>query len=325
MIKGQQEHNPGDHDGCEWLPAHVHRIQRAIYESTGMDVHQYKDDFFVRQIGRRKKKLKISTAQYVLLIENNPQEINGLVEHLTVYHTCFFRDLEKYNILQDVILPELVERKKKKKKLRIWSAGCASGEEPLSIAIVLQEYFGERLREWDIDIVATDMNDMLIGKARKGVFSGQQLTKGAVSSKIFKNYFFQLKNDAPDVHDDLFVVSDRVRSMVNFKKHNLLKDAYPVDIDIIFCRNVLIYIKYEYAKKILLKFHQNINEDGYLLLGNFESLDMSFLTTFERIKKNKEFVYRKIVQGSAVHVSMIQREKNVQAGLGIKKSGESYG
>ena len=157
------------------------------------------------------------------------------------------------------------------------------------------------------------MNDALLNKARAGVFPLTELSRKDMPADLLHKYFYTIDEENYSLHDG-------IKSLINFDKHNLIKDAFPADIDLILCRNVLIYIKYEFVRKVLNKFHRVLNDGCFLVLGNFESIDTSFLTLYERVKSNNEFIYRKITEGSAMHQEMIKKQKSIEGGLGIKGS-----
>lgn len=294
-------------------------IQRSIHSATGINIGQYKDDFLIRRILKRAEKLGINASEYAELLRSDKQEMHGLLDDLTVNHTSFFRDINKYRVFKKIIIPELL-RENKNRSMRVWSAGCAGGEEPYSIAIILHEFFGDRIRDWDIKILASDISLNLLERARKGAYSEDQLLKNKVDAELVRKYFhYGAEVEYNYLNEKMLKVNDKIKSLIQFRKHNLISDGYPGNMDVVFCRNVMIYVKFEFTRQVILKFHKNLNENGYLVLGNFETLDTELLTEFERIKSTGEFVYKKISYGSDMHARMLKRQKSIKAGLGIKE------
>jgi len=293
-------------------PNKLKRAQELLASLAGIDVSQYKDDFLARQILKRSTHNGISVDDYIQTLESDEHEIAQLIGSLTVHHTSFFRDFNKYQALQNVVVPDLLELRKKVRKIKVWSAGCASGEEPYSIAMVLNERLADSMGDWDVRILASDMNEKLLDMAREGCYQMDHLSRTKIDAGLLRRYFENSREDTDNVR-----ISDSVKKKVSFVKHNLIKDAYPDRVDVIFCRNVLIYIKPEFTRQIIMRFHDVLNEGGYLVLGNFESLDSTYLPHFERVKIYKEFLYRKISSGSELHKAMIEKQKHIQAGLGL--------
>ena len=293
------------------------KVQTVLKEKTGLDVTQYKDDFFKNQICKRMKKLGIDSETYLEHLKSQKEERNTLLELLTVYHTCFFRDFNKYEALKAVVIPDFLKSQGGMKKLRIWSAGCASGEEPYSLAILFHEQLSDLKNKVDFEVFASDMNEVLLDKAREGCYSLDRLEKPQVPESLLRRYFLQKTLEPNGLPGDSYCVKESLRQTVSFFRHNLIRDAYPERLDLIFCRNVLIYFKYEHAREVLMTFHRSLNDGGYLVLGNFESLDSSFLASFERIKFGKEFLYKKISPGTSLHKTMIKKQKDIQSGLGL--------
>lgn len=295
------------------------RISEIVRRKTGFDISQYKDDFIERQIKKITDRLQITIPDYMRNLENDWMELENFLENLTVYHTKFFRDAGKYEAFRKYVLKEVLKRCGAKKTLSIWSAGCAAGEEPYSLAIVLSQELKERIREWKIRFLATDMNGELLQRAMSGIYSEKQVEKSEMDKKIIRDYFFLCDQDENDAGEKFYKISPEIRSLVHFEMHNLIQDPFPESLDIIFCRNVLIYVKYEFMSGILNRFYESLNKEGVLVLGNFESLDSSFITRFEKIKLSGEYFYKKIDTGSALHDKMVQKEKYVHAGLGLRK------
>ncbi len=191
-----------------------------------------------------------------------------LANHLTVGETYFFRDKESFQIIENRILPELLRsRQESEKRLRIWSAGCCTGEEPYSIAILLNRMIPD-LKDWNITITATDINLRSLKKATEGLYSEWSFRN--VSSWIKESYFKRTENGH-------YEIIPTIRKMVTFQYLNLAEDVYPSllnntnAMDIIFCRNVLMYFSPERAKKAVHGFYNSLLNDGWLLVSPTEA------------------------------------------------------
>jgi chemotaxis protein methyltransferase CheR len=183
--------------------------------------------------------------------------------------TFFFRDKGLFSLLKSLILPELIAKRKKQRTLRLWSAGCSTGEEPYSIAIILDELLPRRKDNealWDILILGTDVNKEAVEKAKKGTYG--QWSFRMVSPHLQTRYFTTEK--------DKWTINESIRNMVEFRTGDLLEDSFPNsaseihDMDIILCRNVFIYFNREAISIVLEKFIGTLNEGGYLITGHGE-------------------------------------------------------
>ena len=194
--------------------------------------------------------------------------LNSLVEKLATNETYFFRTSAHFDALRDYVLPELMQGKRAqgKKTLRIWSAGCSTGEEPYSIAILLVDTFPD-LRQWDMTIFATDIDLDALERAQEGIY--RRWSFRGVEPDVIKKYFYPVK-------EECYRVDDRIRSLVTFETLNLKSDPYPsphnrtTELDVILCRNVTIYFRPETNQQIVRNFYNCLNEGGFLLTGAVE-------------------------------------------------------
>ncbi|MFZ5806269.1 MAG: CheR family methyltransferase [Verrucomicrobiota bacterium] len=193
-----------------------------------------------------------------------------IIEALTIHETYFFRDFKPFEAIKKFILPAIISSSPVDKTFNVWSAACSSGQEPYSVAMMARECFN--LNEWKIRIIATDISEAILDKAKQGVYSQLEMGRGLAAAYQDK-YFTKI--------DDGWKVNDKVRSMVEFKSINLSKDwpLFP-QMDIILLRNVMIYFDNETKKQILAKIHRLLKPGGILFLGSTESpifLDSNFL------------------------------------------------
>lgn len=221
-------------------------------------------------VAARMQCLRLSDARayYRILATDGAQshqEWEEFTGPLTTGESYFFRDQNQFALLRDRILPEIIERNRRRRSLRIWSAGCSTGEEPYSLAILVAELlFG--YNNWDVFLLGTDLNKAAVEKARRGLYSGWSLR--GVSQDLTTRYF------RPCLHG--WELDPRIRSLAHFRYGNLFQDAFPSksvgihDLDLIVCRNVFIYFDRQAVSTVLYKFTQSLNDNGYLLTGHAE-------------------------------------------------------
>jgi chemotaxis protein methyltransferase CheR len=229
--------------------------------------------------------------RYLLYHKNRDEELAAIIDIITVNETYFFREQNQLKTLSEEILPELKEIRKDKKRLRIWSAGCSTGEEPYTIAMLVLEkgYF----HGWNIEIFGSDINQRVLQVARSGIYRKNSFR---TTEQYFLNRYFKEENG-------LFRISDNVKQHVSFTHLNLL-DPFKVKLvgtmDVIFCRNVLIYFDHPSRKKVIDMFYERLVDGGYLLLGHAESL-INISTAFTLRHFKHDMVYQKPVK-KGVHV-----------------------
>lgn len=214
----------------------------------------------------RMKSLKIANSEeYYQLLKSQTaagkSEWEKLIINLTTTETYFFRDRGQINLLQNVLLPESIAQKRlsKSKTLRLWSAGCSTGEEPYSLAILVRELIPD-WQDWKIFILGTDINEVVLEKAEKGIYSSWSFRQLDSSRKNL--YFEKIKGE--------WKIDDEIRKMVKFCKHNLVQDDFPDNLDLIVCRNVFVYFKPEQISLALGKFYEALRSEGYLITAHAE-------------------------------------------------------
>ncbi len=257
-----------------------------ISRDRGFDCSQYRETYIKRRVAVRLRRNHVqSYREYVLFLKRNPDEYNSLINALTINVTHFFRSPGTYRVFKRVVLPGLIEDKKAagSGRIRIWSAGCASGEEPYSIAMASSEVLGKEMGNYCVSIIGTDIDDSSLVIAKKGEYTKHRV-KG-IDQWYLNRYF--TKSD-----DDAYTVNDRLRGMVRFKRHNLLTDKHPGRMDVIFCRNVIIYLSRELQEGLFDNFYRGLNKGGYLIIGKVETLSKDIRKKF-KVVDNKEHVYRK--------------------------------
>jgi chemotaxis protein methyltransferase CheR len=241
------------------------KISRLVYQVSGIDLHEGKEELVKARLIKRLRHLKIfGFDRYLkyLASDKSGSEIRAMVDVLTTNKTNFFREPEHLDYLKNEIITGLG-----KEQIRIWSAGCSSGEEPYSIAITLCEAISD-IEQRDIKILATDISDRMIEQARRGLYDEEAL-KG-ISFQLKYRYFEQAE---VGIGRNKYRVVPQLQSMVRFAKLNLMED-WPMRglFDVIFCRNVMIYFDKPTQEKLVKRFWSQLRSGGYLMVGHSESL-----------------------------------------------------
>ena len=250
----------------EILPAgtdDLNKIFHMLRRHSGHDFTYYKHTTIQRRIKRRLLLLKLEhLSDYVQYLTENPNEVDELFHDILINVTGFFRDEEAFNALKGKVFPGLVNKKNSEAPLRIWVPGCSTGEEVYSIAIALLEYLGEIAGTRAIQIFATDIDEYAIEKARAGVYP-ENIAQD-VSAERLRRFFVKLESG--------YQISKSIRDMCVFAVQNVIKDPPFSKLDLISCRNLLIYLGPVLQKRVLNVFHYALNTDRYLLLGSAESI-----------------------------------------------------
>lgn len=250
-----------------------YQIRDLIYSVAGIFHAENRLGFLEDRCGRRMKELNIpSLRQYYDLLTRSAErndEMHKLLNEITVGETCFFRNQPQLSALTRLVLPNIVNSKEKThyKHLRIWSAGCSTGEEPHTLAILLMEEMQRFLRGFTFEIIATDLNERSLMRCKEGVYGDYSLRN--VAPEILRKYFDPVAGSRD------YRVKDEVRKYIKFSRLNLSDDSRMVfvkSLDIIFCCNVLIYFDGQSKKRVIQHFYNNLLPNSYLFLGHSESL-----------------------------------------------------
>lgn len=261
-----------------------HLFKDKIYQESGIHFSDINRPILESRIKERLKLKKMESPQdYFNIIIANKDELDYLLDSVTTNLTSFFRNEGHFNSLREEVIPEIIARKKgsMQKRIKIWSAGCSTGEEPYSLAIALLEILSED-KSWDIKILASDISLKSLLVAREGYYSKDKLD--SVNPDYLKKYFNQTEGG--------YRIRDFVKSLIRFDFHNLKFDNGERDFDIILCRNVIIYFDRVAQQEVIKKFGICLNEDGYLFIGHSESL-FGMESEFKFHKMNHACVYRK--------------------------------
>ncbi len=270
------------------LPDDVFRLLRdSIYERTGMWFGDSSKYLLQKRLSPRAKELNFDTFQkYFYFLQYDPRadaEFDQIYDLVTTNETYFFREPAQLAAFTDEIVPDILVRKSIR-KVRIWSAGCSSGEEPYSIAMLLQE--GGYYRDASFEIFASDINQAVLAKARRGHYRENAFR--ATDPALREKYFMREP-------DGSWRISDEIRNRVSFGRLNLYDEprvSLLGHVDIIFCRNVIIYFDDSSKRVVVSNFYNRLVEGGYLLLGHSESL-ISLSTQFRLRHLKNDMVYQK--------------------------------
>lgn len=252
-------------------------FKKAVYDLTKIDLNAYKEKQMKRRIDTLISKNKVvGYENYVSLLKTDTARFEEFVNYLTINVSEFYRNVDQWELLDKDVFPELINRYGK--NLKIWSAACSTGDEPYSLVMALSRHIPVN----QIKIYATDLDKQVIEKAKLGLY-GEKSVAG-VPADLKKKFFTKI---GPS-----YQISDEVKSRVEFREHNLLKDTYPTDFHLIVCRNVLIYFTEEAKDEVFRKFQKSLKPGGYLFIGSTEQIINYRDVGFER--KNS-FFYQKPV------------------------------
>jgi two-component system CheB/CheR fusion protein len=267
----------------EKTPGAMQKIFLLLRSKTGHDFSLYKKNTIYRRIEKRMSVHQFEDAsQYVRYLQDHPDEANILFRELLIGVTNFFRNAEAFEILKKKILPRMLSGKPENYELRIWIPGCSTGEEVYSIAMVIREYMDELKHNFRVQIFGTDIDEEAIARARAGLYQGNISLD--VNPQRLKRFFIKEENG--------FRIKKDIREDVVFAIQNVIKDPPFTRLDIISCRNLMIYIEPELQNKLIPLFHYSLKPGGILFLGPSESIG-GFSDLFPVIDKKWKFYQRK--------------------------------
>ena len=244
-------------------------ICQYVYDRAGIVLAENKRQMVYRRLTRivREKKLD-SFNQYCQLLQANEEgEEDYLINAITTNLTSFFREQHHFDYLKNYEIPRLINQNKKEKRIRVWSSASSTGEEPYSIAITFFEAMKNLLSQWDVKILATDIDSNVLACCKTGVYDSKKIV--GLPDKIIKEYFYK----GSGVNQDKYKVANKSAQLLTFKKLNLLHE-WPMKgpFDIIFCRNVIIYFDKPRQQELFARYHQMLKPGGLLILGHSENL-----------------------------------------------------
>lgn len=263
---------PG-HSGGQ-LDEDVFTILAILRETVQIDFAMYKKSSVLRRIEKRMGINRIhSVKEYIRYLRSHPDEIRKLKKDLLIGVTSFFRDPQAFEDLAREVIPQIFEHRKEDREIRIWSAACATGEEAYSLAILFRQYMDRTGEPYHIKLFATDLDEQAVEYASQGIYP--QKAVQSVPRDILEEYFLPTR--------DGYQVKDSIRKMIVFARHNILKNPPFINLDLIACRNLLIYLQPEAQQKLMSLFHFALNSRGFLFLGSSETVGKSRL--FEPVNR----------------------------------------
>lgn len=256
-------------DGAELFPAGssaLSAIFSILRRNNGLDFTQYRQTTIVRRIHRRMLLHKLEKLEdYLNYLRSNPPELKALSQDLLINITSFFRNPGVFEALKSKIFPTMLKNRDRESAIRVWTPGCASGEETYSLAILLLESLGEKAQRVPIQIFGTDVSETGIAKARNGVYP--ENIRSDVSPERLRRYFTQTEGG--------YRISKNIRDMCIFSQHNVLIDPPFSHMDLISCRNLLIYLEPVLQSRVISLFHYASRAGGYIVLGSSEGIGTS--------------------------------------------------
>ncbi len=259
----------------------IGQILNSILDQINVDFTGYKYTTVSRRIARRMSLLGFASMKdYSSFLEDNAAESNLLAKELLIGVTRFFRDEEAFEILKNKIIPKLIEANQESKSLRVWVTACSTGEEAYSIAILIKDYLRVNRLQYDVSIFATDLDKESIKLAANRVFS--ENISAEIPPEYLNTYFIPQRNG--------YTIAKEIRDMIVFSAHNLIQDPPFNKIDLISCRNFLIYLNDKIQQQIFALFQYSLRTQGFLFLGSSETLGSSSQEFLEFDKKNKFYV-----------------------------------
>jgi len=244
-------------------------ISNMVKDLCGINLHQGKKELIKARLTKRLREVRMERySDYIDFVgtEAGGAELLSMLDALSTNLTFFFREIAHFDLLAQTIIPEMMSRHAADRKLRIWSAGCSSGEEPYSIACVMNEIVKDRLT-WDVRILATDLSGRMLDLARRGVYNRERFREAP--PRMVAENFTCLRGTEPKTYQ----VNESLRRMVTFARLNLM-ESWPMrgPLDAIFCRNVMIYFDKSTQARLVDRFWNILAQGGVLFIGHSESL-----------------------------------------------------
>ncbi|KAA1248098.1 chemotaxis protein CheB [Aquimarina sp. RZ0] len=269
----------------------LEQILKIIKTHLGYDFFYYKKPTLLRRIAKRISITKCQTVEnYIDYLHNYPKEKFLLSQEFLIGVTNFFRDHKAFDILEKEVIPSIVSKKEKGQSIKIWTIACSTGEEAYSITILLEEYLKQQKLDINYKVFATDLDDRGIAIATKGIYN--QNIESEVPPAILNNYFLKKENQ--------YQIHPNIRKNIIFSKHDVLQNPPYSKMDLVSCRNMLIYMENNIQLKVLSNIHYALNHHGYLFLGSSENLG-SLYKNFDEIS-SKWKIYKNIQSERIINI-----------------------
>jgi chemotaxis protein methyltransferase CheR len=266
MVRAASTTGTFDRD-LVFTTADFNRIRDIVMNHAGISLADHKRELVYGRLSKRLRLLGLPTfAEYCRYVDGNEAELVELINAITTNLTAFFRESYHFDHLREEVLPELLQRNAATRRIRIWSAGCSTGEEPYSIAMTVREVIPED-RDWNIRILATDIDSNVLAKAQAGIYPDDRVAQ--VPTHYLRRYFRRGTGQSSGT----VRVNDEIRGLVAFRRLNLM-DPWPMrgPFDVIFCRNVLIYFDKPTQAKLIARYADLLSSGSHLFVGHSETL-----------------------------------------------------
>ncbi len=257
-----------------------------IHRNKGIDFNLYRPGTLKRRISSRLTASRCAGyGDYVLYLNSHPSEYDHLINVLTVNLTEFFRDPETFEAVRKTVVPEIIKKKEQKGQriIRVWSAGTSAGEEAYSLTMMFKEALEDKKGRFNLHVYGTDIDSECLVKSKASIYELSRMSK--IPENLAAKYF--------DLNNKLFQVKPELRQMTRFKRHNLISDAPLLHMDLILCRNVLIYFSRPLQEIVYQNLTNALNDGGFLVLGKAESLWGPVAKKYETVNA-AERIYKKV-------------------------------
>jgi two-component system, chemotaxis family, CheB/CheR fusion protein len=280
------------------------RILALVRTRTGHDFRQYKRNTIVRRVERRMRVAQVDTlAAYLEHVRSTPAESELLLQDMLIGVTHFFRDAEAFELLAQEIIPKILSQKAPGSTVRIWAAGCATGEEAYSLAFLFTDHIAQHDLDLKLQVFATDIDEEALRVARRGAYPAA--VELDIPRELLRRYL--------ESSEGYFIVSKRIRDSVIFSSHNVIRDPPFSKLDLISCRNLLIYLSAELQSRLLPLFHYALNPGGYLVLGPAEGLGAGSVLFSVLHKKQRIFQRRELPMATPhMHFALPERREEAR-------------
>lgn len=284
ILRAEVRKTPTEIGGIdEQLP----RIFAMLRTATGVDFNHYKQPTIKRRLQRRMVLHKLNTLdEYLRFLQQNPSEVNGLYQDILIHVTRFFRDAESFQVLAEKAFTPICQDRQPDVPIRIWVPGCATGEEAYSVAIAIQEFLGEQAAGTAVQVFGTDVSDLAVEHARSGVYP--ESISADVSAERLRRFFTRTEGG--------FRINKTIRDLCIFARQDITRDPPFSKLDLILCRNVLIYLGTNLQKRLMSVFHYALKNTGFLMLDSAETVGAG-VDHFSVIDKRYKLYARKMASG----------------------------
>ncbi len=259
-------------DFVEISNAEFERLRDFVYHKIGINLTPEKRNLLMSRLQKvlRRMKIKSFSEYYDFVVNDSSGEaLSELANVISTNHTFFGREADHFEYFQKIVLPEIEAAaiKKNTRNIRVWCAGCSSGEEPYTLVMLMMDYFGKEYDKWSAGVLATDISLNALSKAAAGIYPDERVRP--LDEKLKKKYF------KPQMASGEWEVIDRLKKEVTYRRFNLMNDFFPFKdvFDVIFCRNVMIYFDNPTREALINKFYQFTASGGYLFIGHSETVN----------------------------------------------------